>query len=115
MKMEGSCVVDYGMKTEGSCLTPFPPIRGRGPCGFCVSRRVFASRARTHTGWEMQTTDQGVPYYVDHINKRTSWDPPLMSSGGRSVVASELPDIREYRRRLSPEVCLVRASCVGYI
>lgn len=43
----------------------------------------------------MQMTDQGVPYYVDHINKRTSWDPPLMSSGGMSVIASELPDIRE--------------------
>lgn len=43
----------------------------------------------------MQTTDQGVPYYVDHFNKRTSWDPPIMSSGGMSVIASELPDIRE--------------------
>ncbi|CAN0396519.1 unnamed protein product, partial [Hapterophycus canaliculatus] len=43
----------------------------------------------------MQTTDQGVPYYVDHINKRTSWDPPILSSGGMSVIASELPDIRE--------------------
>ncbi|CAM9742537.1 unnamed protein product, partial [Laminaria digitata] len=44
-------------------------------------------------GWEMQTTDQGVVYYVDHINKRTSWDPPLMSTGGMSVIASQLPDI----------------------
>eukprot|EP00752_Nemacystus_decipiens_P003934 g3602.t1 len=44
-------------------------------------------------GWEMQTTDQGVPYYVDHINKRTSWDPPIMSSGGMSVLASAAPDI----------------------
>lgn len=43
----------------------------------------------------MQTTDQGVVYYVDHINKRTSWDPPLMSTGGQSVIASNLPDIRK--------------------
>lgn len=41
-------------------------------------------------------TDQGVVYYVDHINKRTSWDPPLMSTGGMSVIASQLPDIREH-------------------
>ncbi len=46
----------------------------------------------------MQTTDQGVPYYVDHINKRTSWDPPVMSSGGMSVIASDQPDIRECGR-----------------
>lgn len=49
----------------------------------------------------MQTTDQGVPYYVDHFNKRTSWDPPIMSSGGMSVMASGLPDIRERKKKMT--------------
>lgn len=55
-----------------------------------------------YIGWEMQINDQGVPYYVDHINKRTSWDPPVMSSGGTSVIASEQPDIRECGQRFVP-------------
>ncbi|CAM9351287.1 unnamed protein product [Scytosiphon promiscuus] len=58
-----------------------------------MPRNMGADGRPLPEGWEMQTTDQGVPYYVDHINKRTSWDPPLMSSGGMSVIASELPDI----------------------
>lgn len=62
-------------------------------CASLLGYRMPAVRA----GWEMQATDQGVPYYVDHINKRTSWDPPLMSTGGMSVIASQLPDIREQR------------------
>lgn len=47
-------------------------------------------------GWEMLTTDQGVVYYVDHINKRTCWDPPQMSSGGQSVLDTGRPDIRKH-------------------
>ncbi|CBJ27893.1 ubiquitin-protein ligase [Ectocarpus siliculosus] len=58
-----------------------------------VSRNLGADGRPLPEGWEMQTTDQGIPYYVDHLNKRTSWDPPMMSSGGMSVIASELPDI----------------------
>eukprot|EP00903_Cladosiphon_okamuranus_P005757 g5709.t2 len=58
-----------------------------------TTRNLGADGRPLPEGWEMQTTDQGVPYYVDHINKRTSWDPPMMSSGGMSVIASELPDI----------------------
>lgn len=55
----------------------------------------------------MQTTEQGAVYYVDHINKRTSWDPPMLSTGGMSVLPSAQPDIREspllYASRLSDE------------
>ena len=43
----------------------------------------------------MLVTERGDVYYVDHINKRTSWDPPLMSSGGQSVIETGQPDIRE--------------------
>lgn len=70
-------------------------------CGCACRPRLlllcFGCACAARAGWEMQTTDQGVPYYVDHFNKRTSWDPPIMSSGGMSVIASELPDIREQR------------------
>lgn len=45
----------------------------------------------------MLTTDQGAVYYVDHINKRTCWDPPQMSSGGQSVLDTGRPDIREHQ------------------
>lgn len=43
----------------------------------------------------MQTTDQGVVYYVDHVSKRTSWDPPLLSAGGSSFALAAQQDIRE--------------------
>ena len=69
-----------------------PPGFARLDPALICSTLLCSARA----GWEMQTTDQGVVYYVDHINKRTSWDPPLMSTGGMSVIASQLPDIREH-------------------
>lgn len=47
------------------------------------------------TGWEMQRTEQGTVYYVDHISKRTSWEKPQMSSNGSNVIPAQKPDIRE--------------------
>lgn len=43
----------------------------------------------------MQTTEEGVVYYVNHISKRTSWDPPRMSTDGTHVVKAQKADIRK--------------------
>ncbi|CAN0309630.1 unnamed protein product, partial [Ectocarpus sp. 8 AP-2014] len=55
--------------------TFFPPV-SRWATSYAIVARALLS---VPAGWEMQTTDQGIPYYVDHLNKRTSWDPPMMS------------------------------------
>lgn len=38
----------------------------------------------------MQRTENGTPYYVDHVTKRTSWDAPTVA-----VVQEERRDICE--------------------
>lgn len=55
----------------------------------------FANVSAVFAGWEMMKTDKGMAYYVDHVNKRTSWDPPMMSSGGMSVITLDRTGIRE--------------------
>eukprot|EP00041_Stephanoeca_diplocostata_P014348 m.259715 g.259715 ORF g.259715 m.259715 type:complete len:579 (-) comp19668_c0_seq3:208-1944(-) len=46
-----------------------------------------AQDAALPEGWEMGVTDSGTPYFIDHINRQTTWEDPRLTA--RPIVDAE--------------------------
>ena len=44
--------------------------------GFSPARVLDSSNVPLPEGWEMAVSDTGVPYFIDHINRKTTWNDP---------------------------------------
>ena len=76
---------------------PSPPLsheRGRSPTRSTTpaARCGPAPAAPLPMGWELRTTKDGIPYYVDHVRGATTWERPVLPS--YEQVARPLPKHR---------------------
>nr|KAF6330104.1 itchy E3 ubiquitin protein ligase [Myotis myotis] len=60
-----------GLQLESEVVT-----NGEATCSESASQNDDGSRPKEETSWEQRVDQHGRVYYVDHIEKRTTWDRP---------------------------------------
>ncbi len=58
-------------------------------CSLFQETGVVVAEQRLPQGWEARTTREGMTYYIDHINKRSTWIHPRL--GSDAAVSREQP------------------------
>ena len=43
---------------------------------YCIKKKL--TRMPLPVGWECKKTTGGRDYFVDHINRKTTWEPPII-------------------------------------
>ena len=66
-------------------------------------REVEYNKSKLPNGWEIQTTSDGLPYYVDHNSKTTHWNLPDVIIEGDGPGTSDEPPVVATTPFLEPE------------